>query len=44
MAEVCTGIDFIMGGHTHDGVPEAVPVKIKKVQLMFVMLVQMVNS
>ena len=22
-----TGIDFIMGGHTHDGVPEAVPVK-----------------
>ena len=26
MAEVCTGIDFIMGGHTHDGVPEAVPV------------------
>ena len=27
MANVCTGIDFIMGGHTHDGVPEAVPVK-----------------
>ncbi len=27
MAEVCTGIDFIMGGHTHDGIPEAVPVK-----------------
>ena len=27
LAEVCTGIDFIMGGHTHDGVPEAVPVK-----------------
>ena len=27
MAEICTGIDFIMGGHTHDGVPEAVPVK-----------------
>ena len=27
MAEVCTGIDFILGGHTHDGVPEAVPVK-----------------
>ena len=27
MAEVCTGIDFIMGGHTHDGVPEAYPVK-----------------
>jgi len=23
MAEVCSGIDFIMGGHTHDGVPEA---------------------
>jgi sulfur-oxidizing protein SoxB len=30
MAEVCTGIDFIMGGHTHDGVPEAVPVKNKE--------------
>jgi sulfur-oxidizing protein SoxB len=27
MAQVCTGIDFIMGGHTHDGVPEAVPAK-----------------
>lgn len=27
MAEVVTGIDFIMGGHTHDGVPEAVQVK-----------------
>ncbi|AXX91629.1 thiosulfohydrolase SoxB [Malaciobacter molluscorum LMG 25693] len=27
MANVVTGIDFIMGGHTHDGVPEAVPVK-----------------
>jgi sulfur-oxidizing protein SoxB len=27
MAEVVSGIDFIMGGHTHDGVPEAVPVK-----------------
>jgi sulfur-oxidizing protein SoxB len=27
MAQVVTGIDFIMGGHTHDGVPEAVPVK-----------------
>ena len=27
MAEVVTGIDFIMGGHTHDGVPEAYPVK-----------------
>ncbi len=27
MAQVCTGIDFIMGGHTHDGVPEAVKVK-----------------
>jgi sulfur-oxidizing protein SoxB len=23
MAQVCSGIDFIMGGHTHDGVPEA---------------------
>ncbi len=30
MAEVCTGIDFIMGGHTHDGVPEAVPVTNEK--------------
>ena len=30
MAEVCSGIDFIMGGHTHDGVPEAVPVKNEK--------------
>jgi sulfur-oxidizing protein SoxB len=30
MAEVVTGIDFIMGGHTHDGVPEAVPVKNRK--------------
>ncbi|WP_456457263.1 thiosulfohydrolase SoxB [Nitratifractor sp.] len=30
MAEVVTGIDFIMGGHTHDGVPEAWPVKNKK--------------
>lgn len=27
MAQVVTGIDFFMGGHTHDGVPEAVPVK-----------------
>jgi len=27
MAEIVTGIDFIMGGHTHDGVPEAYPVK-----------------
>ena len=27
MAEICTGIDFIMGGHTHDGVPEAGPIK-----------------
>ena len=27
MGEVVTGIDFIMGGHTHDGIPEAVPVK-----------------
>jgi sulfur-oxidizing protein SoxB len=30
MAEVVTGIDFIMGGHTHDGVPEAYPVKNKQ--------------
>ncbi len=27
MASRVSGIDFIMGGHTHDGVPEAVPVK-----------------
>jgi sulfur-oxidizing protein SoxB len=27
MAEVTSGIDFIMGGHTHDGVPEAYEVK-----------------
>eukprot|EP01029_Cantina_marsupialis_P001047 TRINITY_DN10855_c0_g1_i1.p1 TRINITY_DN10855_c0_g1~~TRINITY_DN10855_c0_g1_i1.p1 ORF type:complete len:592 (-),score=151.20 TRINITY_DN10855_c0_g1_i1:306-2081(-) len=27
MAEVVNGIDFILGGHTHDGVPEAYPVK-----------------
>ena len=27
MAQVVSGIDFIMGGHTHDGVPEAYPVK-----------------
>ncbi|RLA74901.1 MAG: thiosulfohydrolase SoxB [Epsilonproteobacteria bacterium] len=30
LANVVSGIDFIMGGHTHDGVPEAVPVKNKK--------------
>jgi len=30
MAEVCSGIDFFMGGHTHDGVPEAYPVKNKE--------------
>ena len=30
MAQVVSGIDFIMGGHTHDGVPEAYPVKNKK--------------
>ncbi len=30
MAAVVSGIDFIMGGHTHDGVPEAYPVKNKK--------------
>ena len=29
MAAVVTGIDFIMGGHTHDAVPEAIPVKNK---------------
>jgi len=29
MAQVVSGIDFIMGGHTHDGVPEATPVKNK---------------
>ena len=27
MASRVKGIDFIMGGHTHDGVPEAYPVK-----------------
>lgn len=27
MAEVVSGVDFFMGGHTHDGVPEAYPVK-----------------
>jgi S-sulfosulfanyl-L-cysteine sulfohydrolase len=27
MASMVSGIDFIMGGHTHDGVPEAYPVK-----------------
>jgi len=27
MAQNVSGIDFIMGGHTHDGVPEAWPVK-----------------
>ncbi len=30
MASRVTGIDFIMGGHTHDGVPEAYPVKNEK--------------
>ena len=30
MAKVVTGIDFIMGGHTHDGVPEAYPVENEK--------------
>jgi len=29
LAQVVEGLDFIMGGHTHDGVPEAVPVKNK---------------
>ncbi len=27
LARIVSGIDFISGGHTHDGVPEAVPVK-----------------
>jgi len=27
LASVVSGMDFIMGGHTHDGVPEAVPIK-----------------
>ena len=27
MASVVSGIDFILGGHTHDAVPEAYPVK-----------------
>ncbi len=30
LAQVVSGVDFIMGGHTHDGVPEAVPVKNKE--------------
>ncbi len=30
LAQVVSGLDFIMGGHTHDGVPEAVPVKNKE--------------
>ena len=30
MASVVSGIDFIMGGHTHDAVPEAYPVKNSK--------------
>ncbi len=30
MAAVVSGIDFIFGGHTHDAVPEAVPVKNSK--------------
>jgi S-sulfosulfanyl-L-cysteine sulfohydrolase len=29
LAEITEGIDFIMGGHTHDAVPEAIPVKNK---------------
>ena len=36
MAEVCSGIDFIMGGHTHDGVPEAYPVKNAKGEMTYV--------
>jgi len=27
MASVVSGIDFIFGGHTHDAVPEAIPIK-----------------
>lgn len=27
MASRVTGIDFILGGHTHDGIPNAIPVK-----------------
>lgn len=27
MASRVTGIDFILGGHTHDGIPQAIPVK-----------------
>ena len=27
MAAVVSGIDFIFGGHTHDAVPEAIPIK-----------------
>ncbi len=30
MAAVVSGIDFIFGGHTHDAVPEAIPVKNSK--------------
>jgi sulfur-oxidizing protein SoxB len=30
MASVVSGIDFILGGHTHDAVPEAYPVKNSK--------------
>ncbi|NOX15904.1 MAG: thiosulfohydrolase SoxB [Epsilonproteobacteria bacterium] len=30
MASVVNGIDFIMGGHTHDAVPQAIPVKNSK--------------
>jgi len=36
MAQVCEGIDFIMGGHTHDGVPEAEPVKNKSGKTTYV--------
>ncbi len=36
LAQVTSGIDFILGGHTHDAVPEAVPIKNKKGHTMHV--------